>query len=95
MGAVELDPVIHAPLRLQICAFLVPIEAAEFKVLREELEVSESVMSKHLGHLADAGYVKIKKEPFEGRTRTWASLTRAGRKAFSAHIKALKAIANF
>lgn len=94
MPAANLDPVIHAPVRLQICAFLMPLKEAEFKVLREELEVSESVMSKHLGHLVEAGYIKLTKQPFDGRTRTWARLTGKGRKAFAVHVAELKKLAD-
>jgi DNA-binding MarR family transcriptional regulator len=50
-------------------------------------------MSKHLSALADAGYVSLRKAASEGRQRTWASLTSAGRKAFGAHVKALEALA--
>ena len=35
------DNVIHAPNRLQICAFLAPLQEAEFQVLRDELNVSD------------------------------------------------------
>ena len=56
------DTVIHAPNRLQICAFLSPLEEAEFQVLREELAVSDSVLSKHIKQLEEAGYVKQRKK---------------------------------
>lgn len=84
------DDVIHAPNRLQICAFLVPLEDAEFQVLRDELDVSDSVLSKHLRQLEAAGYVKFRKAAMNGRQRMWASMTAKGRRAFSAHVAALK-----
>ena len=92
MGRSEFDPVIHAPNRLQICALLIPLEEAEFKVLREELEVSESVLSKHISKLEEAGYVALRKAARDGRQRTWARLTGAGRDAFAAHVAALREI---
>lgn len=84
------DPVIHAPNRLQICALLTPLDEAEFLVLREELGVSESVISKHIGRLQQAGYIRIRSGAINGRAHKWASLTTKGRKAFTAHVKALQ-----
>ena len=49
------DTVIQAPNRLQICAFLSPLEEAEFQVLRDELDVSDSVLSQHLRLLNGLG----------------------------------------
>lgn len=88
----QLDPIIHVPNRLQICAFLHPLEEAEFQVLREELGVSDSVLSKHISQLVEAGYVKIRKAARDGRQRTWARLTAKGRRSFAAHVEALQDI---
>ena len=88
----RLDPVIHAPLRLQICALLMPLVDAEFQLLREELRISDSVLSKHIKQLESSGYVKLRKEALGGRQRTWAYLTNKGRKAFVAHVDELKAL---
>jgi DNA-binding MarR family transcriptional regulator len=87
-----LDPVIHAPNRLQMCCMLAGVDTIDFATLRETLDVSESVLSKHIKLLDDAGYVKVKKTPSEGRVRTWVSLTGAGRKALKSHLAALKAL---
>jgi len=55
------NTIIHAPNRLRICAFLSPLEEAEFQIVRDELGVSDSVLSKHMKHLEGAGYVKHRK----------------------------------
>ena len=89
----ELNAVIHAPNRLRICAFLSPLQEAEFQVLRDELEVSDSVLSKHLKQLEVAGYVAFRKGAVNGRQRMWASLTMSGRQAFSGHVAELTRIA--
>lgn len=93
MNKTTLDSVIHAPNRLQICALLSPLAEAEFQVLRDELEISDSVLSKHLKKLEDAGYVKFRKGAMNGRQRMWATLTSSGRKAFSGHVKELRRLA--
>ena len=86
------DAVIHPPARLQIMAVLTTVQDAEFALLRTTTGVSDSVLSKHLGALVDAGYVVLRKAPSEGRSRTWASATRAGHKAFATHVSALTAL---
>jgi len=88
----ELDMVLHPPARLQIAAVLASVSDAEFARLREVTGVSDSVLSKHLSALVDAGYVKLRKAAMGGRQRTWASFTASGRKAFAAHLAALRAI---
>ncbi len=93
MNKAKFDSVIHAPNRLQICAFLAPLQEAEFQVLRDELGVSDSVLSKHLKQLEEAGYVTFRKTAISGRQRMWASLTKSGRKAFAAHVQELKILA--
>ena len=93
MSAPTLDGVIHAPGRLQICAMLSAADEVEFGVVRDGIGVSDSVMSKHVRQLEEAGYVKVKKAPFAGRQRTWLSLTGAGRKAFSGHVAELTRLA--
>jgi len=87
------DPVIHAIGRLQICAILSGVDQAEFSLLRERLGVSDSVLSKHLKLLEEAGYVALTKAAQEGRQRTWGSLTKQGKTAFRAHVAELNRIA--
>ena len=88
-----LDPVIHPPARLTVAAALAAATEAEFAFLREAAGVSDSVLSKHLAALQEAGYVKLRKAAFEGRQRTWAALTARGRRAFAGHVAALQALA--
>lgn len=87
------DETIHAPLRLQICALLSPLQEAEFAVLRDELGVSDSVLSKHVKVLWEAGYVEARKGAIGGRQRTWVKLTAKGRRAFAGHVEELKRMA--
>ena len=88
----DLDTVIHAPNRLQMCCMLAAADTIDFATVREALHVSESVLSKHVKTLEEAGYVKVKKAASDGRQRTWLSLTGEGRKALKSHLAALKAM---
>ena len=86
------DTVIHAPGRLQICAILSAAEA-EFAMVRDAIQVSDSVLSKHVKTLEEAGYVAVRKVAQGGRQRTWLSLTSAGRTAFASHVAELNRLA--
>ena len=86
------DETIHAPNRLRICAFLDATTSAEFSALRDTLGVADSVLSKHLKVLQDAGYLEMSKPTGRGRVRTWLSLTPAGRQAYHRHVAALRAL---
>ena len=86
----ELDPLIHAPARLQVMTTLSAVSEAEFATLRSALEVSDSVLSKHLSALSEAGYVRLRKGVLAGRRTTWVALTRTGRKALREHVAALR-----
>ena len=86
------DEVIHAPNRLQICAYLASLSEIEFVTLRDFLGVSDSVLSKHLKLLADAGYLNVIKRAENGRQRTWIALNKDGRRAYQNHVRELKRI---
>ncbi|MCW2606703.1 MAG: transcriptional regulator, ArsR family [Frankiales bacterium] len=86
----QLDPLIHAPARLRVVATLSAVSGAEFTTLRAALDVSDSVLSKHISALADAGYVRSRKGVREGRRTTWIALTHAGSKALREHVAALR-----
>lgn len=87
-----LDPVIHAPARLQLAALLASVDEMEFATARETLDVSDSVLSKHLAQMQEAGYVRLRKAALDGRQRTWLALTGKGRRALDRHIKGLETI---
>jgi DNA-binding MarR family transcriptional regulator len=87
-----IDPVIHPPARLQLMTMLTGVSDAEFVTLRQALDVSDSVLSKHVSALAAEGYVASRKGVVDGRRTTWVSLTRVGDRALRAHVAALRAL---
>ena len=89
---VGFEPLLQAAARLQVMAILVQAQQAEFARLKELTRTSDSVMSKNLSALADAGLIKLTKATADGRQRTWASVTRTGRKIFHNHVAALQRI---
>jgi DNA-binding MarR family transcriptional regulator len=86
------DELIHAPLRLQICAMLAPVQSLPFADIRDSLAVSDSVLSKHLSALAEAGYVEVSRVRANSRSRRQVTLTKPGRTALGGHLAALRAI---
>jgi DNA-binding MarR family transcriptional regulator len=90
--AARFDEVVHAPNRLRICAILSAVSYADFAAVRESLGVADSVLSKHVRVLHEAGYVDAHKATCASRVRTSLSLTEAGRAAYDGHVAALRAI---
>ena len=93
MSEAAFDELIHAPLRLQICAMLAPVRFLPFSDIRDSLEISDSVLSKHLSALAGAGYVEVSRVRADSRSRRQVALTKPGRTALRRHLAALQAIA--
>jgi DNA-binding MarR family transcriptional regulator len=83
---------VHAPNRLQTCAILAAVDSADFAAVREALGAADSVLSKHVRVLHEAGYVDVHKAACASRVRTSLSLTKAGRAAYDGHVAALHAI---
>jgi len=90
----QLDAIIHAPVRLKIAAVLASVSDAEFATLREITGVSDSLLSKHLKQLEEAGYVTLHKAVAAGHVRTRITLRRVGRQAFASHVAALQELAS-
>ena len=84
------SPVIHSPIRLRACGILRHSGMTEFSVLRDVLNVSDSVLSKHVKHLEDAGLATVSKGVRDSRPRTWIELTATGEAAFAAHVAFLE-----
>jgi DNA-binding MarR family transcriptional regulator len=88
----ELDAHLQAPARLRLMAMVATVTQVEFVVLRDHLEVSDSVLSKHISTLTEAGYLKSRKGSYEGRRTTWVAGTARGRRVLSEHVAALREI---
>jgi DNA-binding MarR family transcriptional regulator len=72
---------------------LSPVRWLAFSDIRDSLEVSDSVLSKHLSALAEAGYVEVSRVRADSRSRRQVALTKHGRTALRGHLAALQAIA--
>jgi DNA-binding transcriptional ArsR family regulator len=77
-----IDPLIHAPARLQIVMQLFVVEAADATFLLNRTGLTWGNLSSHLSKLEEASYVVIEKT-FRGKKPwTMIRLTEEGRNAF-------------
>ncbi|MFE7115761.1 winged helix-turn-helix domain-containing protein [Streptomyces sp. NPDC057654] len=90
--ASALDERLRTPSRLAVVAFLSACEEAEFAVVRDHCQVSDSLLSKAASALEAAGYIEIRKGYIGKRPRTWLSLTPAGHLSLAQHVTALQGI---
>lgn len=81
------------PTRLGLVASLKNRDKAEFKLLRDSLGVSDSVLSRHISTLEKAGMVEVRKGYVGKRPRTWVAITPTGSTRLDAHVQALRELA--
>jgi DNA-binding transcriptional ArsR family regulator len=89
---VELDPIVHAPLRLAILSILVTVEEANFAYLKEATDSSDGNLSTHLSKLEASGYITLKKSFVAKKPQTMCSITRKGKQALLKHLDRLEQI---
>jgi DNA-binding MarR family transcriptional regulator len=89
----RLDELLGHGVRLSVVAALAGVEKAEFALVRDSVQVSDSVLSKQVAALEEAGYVHVDKGRVGRRVRTWLSITPAGHEALGRHMAALREIA--
>lgn len=88
----DFDEHLNAPVRLSILAALVKVDEAEFQLVRDAVEVTDSVLSRQIGVLEAEGYVRVRKGYIGKRPRTWLAATSTGRTALQRHLSALRAL---
>ena len=90
----EIDPLIHAPTRLKIMAFLSVVESADFTFLMNQTGLTRGNLSVNLRKLEEAGYVSIKKEFVDRIPRTLIRLTGEGRQAIQIYRDNMQIVLN-
>ena len=90
MTAPRFDELIHPSTRLSIVALLASADWIDFAFVRDQLERSDSALSKQLSTLEAAGYVRLERPTTGRRRRVTVSLTATGRAAFDGHVAALR-----
>ncbi|MGJ9373346.1 transcriptional regulator [Nesterenkonia sp. CF4.4] len=91
----SLDPVIHAPARLQIMAALAQLPSGDsvtFPRLQKELEMTAGNLSTHVLKLDNAGYVDVTKTHERRSPVTYLSLSPTGRMALDDYTRHMRKI---
>ena len=91
----ELDDIIHQPLRLRIMAALQALPAGdglEFSRLKKLTGATDGNLGAHIETLAKANYVEVDKSFVGKRPQTRVTATAAGRGAFARHVASLREI---
>ncbi|MEV4413385.1 transcriptional regulator [Catellatospora sp. NPDC049609] len=85
-----LDETVHQRIRLGILTVLAETAECAFTTLRDQLQLSDGNLSRHLRVLEEAQLVEIRKG-YEGRKPcTWLKLTRQGGAALKQELAALE-----
>jgi DNA-binding MarR family transcriptional regulator len=90
----DIDPLIHAPTRLKIMAYLSIVESADFTFLMNQTGLTRGNLSVNLRKLEDVGYVSIKKEFVDRVPRTLIRLTGDGRQAIQNYRENMQVVLN-
>lgn len=86
----EIDPLIHAPVRLAVMTVLNEVEWADFKWLQDITHATDGNLASHLRSLEGAQYIQVKKT-FQGRRpQSRYSMTERGRGAFLLYLSEMK-----
>jgi DNA-binding MarR family transcriptional regulator len=88
----QLNKVFDSRIRIGIMSGLMVNEGMNFNDLKALIDVTDGNLATHLKTLEDNGYIKVKKGFIGRKTNTIYSITKAGEKAFQAHLDALEQI---
>lgn len=86
----ELDPILHAPLRLAIISLLISVNEADFNFLLEQTEATKGNLSVQLTKLKTAGYIEINKGYKNNYPHTSCKILPLGVQAFEDYVTNLK-----
>jgi len=86
----ELNPIIHAQLRLAIMSALVSVNSADFNHLKQLTKASSGNLSVQINKLKEAGYIKVSKSFKNNYPLTECTITPKGKKAFQTYCENLK-----
>jgi DNA-binding transcriptional ArsR family regulator len=92
-----LDPLIHAPARLQIMATLAALpdgDALSFTRLQDLIGLTPGNLITHLRKLEEAGYLASEKTGNGPASRTSVALTHQGRAALDSYTEMLRGMLN-
>lgn len=88
----QLNKVFDSRIRIGIMSALMVNEDMNFNDLKALIDVTDGNLASHMKNLEENNYVKVQKGFIGRKTNTLYSITKAGEKAFRAHLDALEKI---
>jgi DNA-binding MarR family transcriptional regulator len=92
LSIAQLNKVFDSRIRIGIMSALIVEESYSFNDLKALLDVTDGNLASHLKTLEESNFIKVSKGFIGRKTNTLYSITRAGEKAFRAHLDALERI---
>ncbi len=92
LSIAQLNKVFDSRIRIGIMSALMVAESHSFNDLKTLLDVTDGNLASHMKTLEESGYIKVSKGFIGRKTNTLYSITKAGEKAFRAHLDALEQI---
>jgi len=90
----SMQEVLYARVRLLILAALAKKDVLDYVELRDAINIPDGSLHHGLKKLSEVGFVDLDKgRDGNGKSRTTVSLTQPGRKAFLAHLRDMKELA--
>lgn len=86
----KLNKIFDSRIRLGIMSALMVNSSMNYNEMKEILNITDGNLASHLKTLEDNGFIKVQKGFIGKKTNTTYSVTKAGDKAFNAHILALE-----
>ena len=88
----QLNKIFDSRIRIGIMSALMVNENVNFIDLKALIDVTDGNLATHLKTLEDNNFIKVQKGFIGRKTNTIYTITKAGEKAFRAHIDALEKI---
>ena len=86
----NLNKIFDSRIRLGIMSALMVNASVSYNEIKELIQVTDGNLASHLKTLEDNGYIKVHKGFIGRKTNTTYTVTKAGEKAFKAHLDALE-----
>ena len=86
----NLNKIFDSRIRLGIMSALMVNGEVNFNDLKELMDITDGNLASHIKTLEENSVIKVQKGFIGKKTNTTYSLTKAGEKAFRAHIEALE-----
>lgn len=93
LSSLELNIVLHQPVRTRIVAYLAARGESTFNELKQALDITDGNLDSHMKKLIGAKYIETKKPPVKkGKQQTLYNLTETGSHEFENYIETLKCL---